>query len=190
MKEIGLLIITLVLAFFFISSAEFLQSTRFGKRQEAFHFRDTKELPFILRNYLAESNIKYTVYNIPNYIEDLFTYNETFKSVNKFRSSKYSLILFAPLKEDKIFDNFTSSLEDSMKNQVDKFNIVYVYQDHSKGTYLNTFDNKAFIDLYEKCKYFCLVDLDKNILFTFKNYTNSEMSALPVLIQQYAFMKK
>lgn len=190
MRELLFLLLAILFLGITLSTSSFFETTRFGEKQESFEILNSKYIPFVLKNYLAERHIRYYVYNIPNYIEDFFIYNKDFKSISENRSSKFSIILFAPVSNDVMFSNFANSLETSIKDYVEFFNIVYVYKDNLDKVYIDSNDNKAFLDLSKHCKTFCLVDLENKTMFTFKNITNTEVMALPALIQQYAFMKK
>lgn len=185
MKNFITFLILICVFLSYLSYKNILSKTRSGERQEPFKSLTSQNLPPILANYLADRNIRYSLYKIPN--------NVDYSSVYKV-SPKYTIILFAPVeKTDSAYAGFSvfyPKLLSEAKLYNNNFNILYNNRLSYDDLYNDPYDKVAFEQFRKHCNYFCLIDPSKDTLFTFKNITISETEALEVLFQQYSFLMK
>ena len=189
MKDFIVLTVAIFTMIISLYQFNFFEKTRTGERVEHFRTLNSQTLPYILANYLADKHAKYRLYRIPKYMDDFFKNNNDFSSVYKFQD-KYSIIILSPVKNSNPeFDQFNNQLVKELKKYPDNFNVIFQYQNLDKEVYLNTYDNKAYKDLLEYCNYFCLIDPQRNTLFTYQKYSITEVESIGVLLQQYSFLK-
>lgn len=191
MKQFVVFLVILIIAGWTIPNLDFMKKTRTGAKQESYKSLTSSNLPEIAAAYIAENNIKIKMYELPNYIKDLFKYNGNFSSIYRSKP-KYTIILIAPEVSSKDSINFTSlrdKLESEVKNYPDSFNIIYILEDKNIH-YTSPYDTEAVKSLMDHCNQFCLIDPKKNTLFTFKKISMTEINTLPVIIQQYAMLLK
>ena len=83
MKDFFILIILSVVCFFSLNNVHFMSKTRFGESLGYFKSVSSVSVPPILANYLRNNNVRYAVYEIPNYVKDFLIYNKIIKRFNK-----------------------------------------------------------------------------------------------------------
>ncbi len=188
------LIIFLILLILFIGLYLGINSTvktRDGHKLERFEVMTTKVLPPILSDYLRNSNIRFAVYKIPNYVKDLMTYHKNFSGIYGSKN-KVSIIVFVP--KDKVksdapaFVPFYDKLQKLIKEYSTSFNLISIEYDN-KSDYIYAWDKVAYQDLEKYCEKFCLIDPKNDLMFVFKYITNTEVDALDVVFQQYSYMQ-
>lgn len=195
MKNFLVFLITLFVAVLYFAQHDLFSRTRFGVKLE--HFTSVSEskdlLPNILCNYLAEHNIRYKYHKIPNYIKDFLSKNIDYEIVYK-NPSKYTAIFFKPAKQAKknsfVFRALYNTFLAEKKFYGDRFQLIYKHDLSAHDVYKNPYDEIAFEDLKEYCKYFCLVNPSNDTIFSFKNLTDTETKAIEVLLQQYDSISK
>lgn len=187
MKSFILLLVVLIITFCTFPHLDFMKKTRTGAAQENFEPLNASSLPPILETYLRDNNINFELYTIPNHVKDLFALNSDFSSINK-NKSKYSIILVQPRTENSNFKFLYDKLKDISSSYPNKFNIIHRYE--GKISYPNSYDNQAAKDLMEHCNYFCLIDPQKETIFTFKKLTATEVESIEAILQQYSDITK
>lgn len=188
MKHLVVFLVFLLLCLLSMQNMHIFKKTQSGERYEYFNTETSQVLPSILVGYLNESGIRYTIYKIPNYVMDLFTYNKDFSIITKSKS-KYTVILFPRHKsKTQDVDNLIS-FNRKVKNMVDvyhkDFNII-VRDDEVVPRYIRKYERDAYGDLETYCGNFCLIDPSKHVMFVFKNITITETNALEAVFQHYS----
>lgn len=191
MRHIFLLLVSIIICFFTFGEMHFLSKTNNGERFGYFKTESSVVLPQILSTYLFNSNVRYSVYKIPNYVEDFLTFNKDFSLVYS-SSPKYTVIIFKPKDNNKnshqSLYGFYPKVQKLTKEYSKSFNLILKEEkDNPRYTLHN--DRVAYKDLKEFCGVFCVVDPTEDTMFVFNRITNSEIEALDVLFQQYHFKK-
>lgn len=188
MKHLVIFLVALLLCLLSMQHMHFFKKTKKGERYEYFKTETSKVLPQILTGYLNESGIRYTVYKIPNYVMDLFTYNKDFNIITKSKP-KYTVILFPYYKSEAQNAGNLSSFNTKVKNMVEvyrkDFNMI-VRDDIVKPRYIQRSERDAYENLEVYCGNFCLIDPSQEVMFVFKNITMSETTALDAVFQHYS----
>lgn len=195
MKNFLVFLITIFIAILYLSHYDLFSKTRLGVKIE--HFASVKEsqdlLPNILLNYLTEHSIRYKYHKIPNYIKDFLSKNIDYEIVYK-NPSKYTAIFFKPAKHEQknsfVFNVLYNNFLAERKFYGDKFQLIYKHDLSDDVVYKNPYDEIAFEDLKEYCKYFCLVNPSNDTIFSFNNFTDTETKAIEILLQQYDSISK
>ncbi len=189
MQNLIIFLVIFIIFLFSFSNSHMMQKTRDGKKLENFETVNSQLIPQILANYLRNHSISYSVYKIPNYVRDLFKYHKNFSIIYS-EHKKYSIILFVP--SDKLsndyaaFKPFYDKISEKVKEYPKTFNLISFNYDE-KSDYKYSYDKLAYTDLQQYCDKFCFIDPTTNLMFTFNKISNSEVEALDVLFQQYAF---
>lgn len=169
----------------------FLKTTH-GERFEYFKTETAIVLPQILSNYLYNTQTRYSVYKIPNYVKDLLIYNKDFSVVYKSKN-KYSVIIFKPeenvSKNTNAFTPFYHKVQNLVGEYNKSFNLI-VKNETLKPNYPLKADRVAYKDLKEYCNSFCVIDPTNDTMFVFSRISSTETEALEVLFQQYYFKNK
>ena len=189
MRHFFLLLISIILCFFAFDKLHFLSKTSDGEYFGYFKTETSVVLPQILSTYLFNSNVRYSVYKIPNYVEDFLTFNKDFSVVYS-SSPKYTIIIFKPKNynqnnQHQLY-NFYQKVQKLTKEYSKSFNLILKEEKDSPKYTLHN-ERIAYKDLKEFCGAFCLIDPAEDTMFVFKKMTNSEIEALDVLFQQYHF---
>ena len=188
MKHLVVFLVFLFLGLLSMQNMHLFKKTQSGERYEYFNTETSQVLPPILAGYLNEAGIRYTIYKIPNYVMDLFTYNKDFSIVTKSKL-KYTVILFPRHKSETQYSDNVTSFNQKVKNMVDvyrkDFNLI-VRDDEIKPNYVQKYERDAYNDLETHCGNFCLIDSSKQVMFVFKNITISETNALEAVFQHYS----
>ena len=187
MKHFVVLLVVFVIACFAFPRFDFMKKTRHGEHQEDFKPLISKVLPYTLSNYILRNNVKFELAEYPNHVKDLFKYNTDFSIVYRSKP-KYTLILIEPSDrlslEGQSFIMFEDRLTKQLKYYPQDFNIIYRRQD-TYIDYSNPYDKTSAEILLKYCRNFCLIDPSRNSIFVFKRLSNTEIEAVPVLLQEY-----
>lgn len=188
MKHLVVFLVFLLLGLLSMQHMHIFKKTQSGERYEYFNTETSQVLPPILVGYLNEAGIRYTIYKIPNYVMDLFTYNKDFSIVTKSKP-KYTVILFPDYKSKNQNSDNLLYFNRKIKNMVEvyrkDFNLI-VRNYEVKPQYVQKYEHDAYDDLEAYCGNFCLIDPYKQVMFVFKNITISETNALEAVFQHYS----
>lgn len=191
MRHFILFVIIVLIGLFCLKDVHFFSKTNSGESFEYFKTETSVVLPPILANYLREAHVRYSVYKIPNYVEDFLTHNKDFSLVYK-SAPKYSIIIFKPrdyVKENApAFSPFYAKVQKSIKYYSKTFNLIVIEETVTPELLLHN-DRVAYKDLKEYCGSFCVIDPTEWTMFVFNKITRSEVEAIDVLFQQYDFNK-
>ena len=192
MRHFFLLLITLVIAFFLLQDSHLFLKTRSGENFGYFKTETSAVLPPILARYLHNSNVRYSVYKIPNYVQDFLAYNKTFYKFYK-NNDKFLIIVFTPHENIKSYGdslkNFYDKVETLSKEYSQYFNFV-VIDEVVSPSFIVKKEKIAYRDLKEYCGSFCIINPTNDTMFVFTRISNAEIEALDAVFQHYSFMKK
>lgn len=161
MKHFLVFIIALVIAFLSLQNSYMFSKTRAGESYGYFKTVTSQYLPPILANNLRETGVRYSVYQIPNFVKDFLVNNKDFNTVYNSKP-KFSVLIFSP--------------EKKVKENISNYRLKY--------------DKDAYNELIKYCGAFCLIDPSKDTIFVFNKITNTEKESLEILFQQYSFLLK
>ena len=191
MKHFMVFLIVILLGLFCLRNSHFFSFTIRGERYEYFQTEDSSTLPQILATYLFNSNIRYSVYNIPNYVEDFLIYNKDFSYVYN-TSPKCTVMIFKPKdnidKNEPAFRAFYDRVKSLVNEYPNSFNLT-ILEDTDTHKFVLREDKIAYKDLKEYCGKFCIINPQEGTMFVFAKISNTEKEALDVLFQQYHFAK-
>lgn len=189
MQKFASTFIIFVLCIIIIAHSHFLQKTRDGKFFGYFRSTSQKNLPIVLTSYMKRQNIHSHLYKMPNYVVDFLKFDKDFAPA--YRSGKFVIIIFPNYKtpNKQILSGFYSKLN-SLYNANKEHFVLLKRNEISTPHYILSFDQAGYKDLREYCNSFCLINPKDKTMFTFSRYTDSEIEALEVLIQQYSFLIK
>ncbi len=166
--------------------------TRAGESYGYFKTVTSQYLPPILANNLRETGVRYSVYQIPNFVKDFLVNNKDFNTVYNSKP-KFSVLIFSPEKKVKEnisnFQSFYKKVKEQVNMYQDSFNLV-IYGDNLPADYRLKYDKDAYNELIKYCGAFCLIDPSKDTIFVFNKITNTEKESLEILFQQYSFLLK
>ncbi len=187
-KTLVFFVLFTVMFLFALAESHFMQKTVNGQRFENFTIIDSRFLPQVLSNYMRRNYVKYQYYKLPNYITDLFKYNKDFYPIYH-SGLKHTVIVFTSVNDNFVLGTFFNKISEQIKNHPDKFN--YINHDSDKKVkYPHQAYNYAYKDLKDYCKQFCIIDPERNTLFTFSRITNSEIEALDIVFQEFGYIAK
>lgn len=182
----------LFIAIFCLQDLHFFSKTSTGERFEYFKTETSVVLPQILASYLYNSQVKYSIYKIPNYIKEFLTYNKDF-SISYKNKKKYTVIIIKPYdsisKDENVFIPFYNRVKSLVAEYSKSFNLI-VKEENTTSKYLTKTDNVAYNDLKTYCLSFCLIDPTNDTMFVFNRISNSTLDALEVLFQQYHYKNR
>lgn len=178
-------VIFTVMFIFALSESHFMQKTISGERFEYFTTIDSRFLPQVLSDYMKRNYVKYRFYKIPNYVKELFKYHKDFYPIYN-SGKKHTVIVFAPLNRNSLLTPFFNKLSTEVKKHQDEFNLIKISSDKKNSQLYKT----AYKDLRSYCKNFCIIDPERNTLFTFSRITNTEMDALGIVFQEFSYIAK
>ena len=186
MKHFVVFLISLVILIIALSNTHMFLKTRNGAPFECFKTETSEALPPILSGYLLNTNIRYHLYKMPNYVIDLLTYDKNFSIIYK-SGPKFTIIVFPSkleVADSANFQVFYDKLKDLHKQYSSSFNLIV--RDESVAPVFNQqYDRVAYKDLREHCSVFCLINPQNNLMFGFKRITNTETEALEAVFQQF-----
>ena len=192
MKHFIVFIIVLIIAVISLQNSYMFSKTGTGEPYGYFKTVTSQTIPPILANYLRNSGVRYSVYQIPNLVKDFLGRNKDFSIVYKSKP-KFSVLIFSPEKKVKEnvsnFSSFYTKVKQQVNSYPDSFNLV-VYGDNLSADYRLRYDKDAYKELIKYCGAFCLVDPSKDTMFVFNKITNTETESLEILFQQYSFLLK
>lgn len=187
MKSFIVFLISLVILIFAVQNMQVFQKTRDGKPFESYKTVSGDTLPPILTRYLANEGVRYSVYTIPNYVDDLFIHNLEYESIYKSKP-KFSIILISPdsqIKKDSSIRSFYDKVYEMTKKYENDFNLLVLNHEANKK-YILSFDNQGYKGLKEHCAQFCIIDPARKTMFTFNRISITETEALEAVFQQYS----
>ncbi len=178
-------VIFTVVFIFALSESHFMQKTTSGEHFEDFTTIDSRFLPQVLSDYMKRNYVKYRFYKIPNYVKELFKYNKDFYPVYH-SGKKHTVIIFTPAHKNTQLTPFFNKLSIETKIRQREFNLIKINSDKVSSPPYQT----AYKDLRSYCKNFCIIDPERNTLFTFSRITNTEVEALGVVFQEFGYIAK
>ncbi len=192
MKHFLVFIIILIIAIISLQNSYMFSKTRKGEPYGYFKTVTSQYIPPILANNLRETGVRYSVYQIPNFVKDFLVNNKDFNAVYNSKS-KFSVLIFSPEKKVKEnvsnFQAFYTKVKEQVNMYPDSFNLI-VYGDNLPADYRLKYDKDAYNELLKYCGAFCLIDPARDMMFVFNKITNTEKESLEILFQQYSFMMK
>lgn len=178
-------VIFTVAIIFALSESHFMQKTTKGEHFEDFTTIDSRFLPQVLSDYMKQNYVKYRFYKIPNYIKELFKYNKDFYPVYN-SGKKHTVIVFTPANKNTQLTPFFNKLSIETKRCRREFNLIKI----NSGKENSLPYQSAYKDLRSYCKIFCIIDPERNTLFTFSRITNTEIDALGIVFQEFGYIAK
>lgn len=192
MRHFLIFLIISIIGFFLLQDLHLFSKTRSGENFGYFKTETSAVLPPILARYLFNSNVHYSVYKIPNYVQDFLSYNKTFYKFYK-NNNKFLIVIFTPQENIKSQGDtlkiFYNKVENLSKEYSQYFNLVVIDEIVSPNFILKK-EKIAYRDLKEYCGSFCIINSADNTMFTFNKISNSSVEALEAVFQHYSFMKK
>lgn len=173
-----------------LSNTHFLKKTRTGARMEYFQTTEQQNLTTILARYLRENGSRYSVYKIPNYVDDFLNYEPNFSQA--YKSGKNMALVFVNSKSRGSISSI-QKLQDKVRGLVNDYNTTFNYIVRPEKEYIHyplDYENLAYKDLREYCNVFCVIDPVNKTMFVFNKISDSDLSAIEVLFQEYDYLKK
>ncbi len=189
MKDFFILIFLCVVCFFSLNNVHFMTKTRVGQPLGYFNSVPSDSLPPILANYLRNNNVRYAIYEIPNYVKDFLIYNKLYKHIYKSKSKlKYTVFLFDTQsyveKDNMQYKLFYTKVKELVNKYQGAFNLFVIDENFSNEQILRV-DKLAYKDFKEYCGSFCLVNPNNDTIFVYKRLSSTEIEALDAVFQHY-----